>query len=142
MGLSVGMAYAERLQRRDGRVFLVLSDGECQEGSTWEAAMMAGNLKLGNLTAFVDLNDFTGLERLSVGHPAFRPLDAKFRAFGWEATVVSGHDGGAVLDAGEATAGRTPQVVDGRPTHGQGVPPLDNKPRWHHKRRSPQTRPQ
>src|SRR3546814_7493382 len=49
MGLSVGMAYAERLQRRDGRVFLVLSDGECQEGSTWEAAMMAGNLKHGKL---------------------------------------------------------------------------------------------
>src|SRR3546814_18732565 len=119
MGLSVGMAYAERLQRRDGRVFLVLSDGECQEGSTWEAAMMAGNLKLGNLTAFVDLHDFTGLERLSVGHQAFRPPADKFRAVGWAATVMVGNDGGPGTAAVDATAGGNAQVVTGRSTKGQ-----------------------
>src|SRR3546814_20467377 len=90
--------------------------------------MMAGNLKLGNLTAFVDLNDFTGLERLSVGHPAFRPLDDKFRAFGWEATVVDGHDGGAVIDAVDATAGGKPLVVIGRTTKGKGVSYQENQP--------------
>src|SRR5690606_30880534 len=56
MGIAVGMAYAERILHRDSRIFLVLSDGECQEGSTWEGAMMACNLKLENLIAFVDYN--------------------------------------------------------------------------------------
>ena len=58
----------------------VLSDGEFQEGSTWEAMMMAANLKLDNLVAFMDYNDFGGLERMSDGHPAFYPLVAKSRS--------------------------------------------------------------
>lgn len=137
MGLAVGMAYAERLQRRDGRVFLVLSDGECQEGSTWEAAMMAGNLKLANLVAFVDLNDFSGLERMSEGHPAFHPLDDKFRAFGWEAAVVDGHDGGAIMAAVDAAAGGKPLVVVGRTTKGKGVSYMENHPIWHYRSPNP-----
>ena len=61
------MAYAEKLKGTDGRIYCVLSDGELQEGSTWEAMMMAANLKLDNLVAFMDNNDFGGLERMSEG---------------------------------------------------------------------------
>ena len=62
-----------------------MSDGEFQEGSTWEAMMMAANLGLGNLVVLMDNNDFSGLERMSEGHRAFYPLVEKAEAFGWEA---------------------------------------------------------
>ena len=64
-GFLTGMAYAEKIQNRDRVIYLVLSDGEMQEGSTWESMMMAANLGLGNLVAMLDLNDFQGMGRIS-----------------------------------------------------------------------------
>src|SRR5690242_3545380 len=90
MGLATGMAFAESLKGTDVRVFVVLSDGEFQEGSTWEAMMMAANLGLANLIGVMDNNDFSGLERMSEGHRAFYPLVEKASAFGWEAVEVDG----------------------------------------------------
>ena len=86
LGMATGQAYAEKLKGSDVLIYCVLSDGEFQEGSTWEAMMMAANLKLDNLIAFMDYNDFGGLERMSDGHPAFYPLVPKAQAFGWEAS--------------------------------------------------------
>ena len=74
LGIATGQAYAEKLKGTDAIVYCVLSDGEFQEGSTWEAMMMAANLRLGGLVALMDNNDFGGLERMSEGHPAFYPL--------------------------------------------------------------------
>src|SRR5262249_10291326 len=105
LGISVGMAYAEKLKGQDGRVYVVLSDGELQEGSTWEAAMTAANHRLDNLLLFVDMNDFSGLERMSEAHPAVYPVVEKFRAFGWETAEVNGHDAGAVHAATIARKG-------------------------------------
>ena len=84
MGICTGMAYAEKIRRTDTVIYTVLSDGEMQEGSTWEAMMMAANLGLGNLVALLDLNDFQGLGRTSETHPHFYPVVDKVRAFGWE----------------------------------------------------------
>lgn len=133
MGLATGMAYAERLQKRDGRVFLVLSDGECQEGSTWEGAMMAANLGLANLIAVVDMNDFSGLERMSEGHPAFHPLAEKFRAFGWEAVEVDGHDGDGLYQAVQERHGGRPFVAIAKTVKGKGVSYMENAPIWHYR---------
>lgn len=133
MGLATGMAYAERLMKRDGNIYLVLSDGECQEGSTWEAAMMAGNLKLDNLVAFVDMNDFSGLERMSEGHPAFHPLLDKFKSFGWDGIEVNGH---TAEDIAAAAAGRKPGkpfVVVGKTVKGKGVSYMEHVPIWHYR---------
>src|SRR5436190_15010711 len=82
LGMATGQAYAEQLKGTDVSVYCLLSDGEFQEGSTWEAMMMAANLRLDNLIAFMDYNDFTGLERLSEAHTAFYPLVPKAEAFG------------------------------------------------------------
>lgn len=137
MGIATGMAYAERLQGRDGRVFLVLSDGECQEGSTWEAAMMAGNLKLENLIAFVDLNDFSGLERMSEGHPAFHPLLPKFEAFGWNGIEVNGHSAEEIAEAYFSRPTGKPFVVIGNTVKGKGVSFMENVPIWHYRSPNP-----
>jgi transketolase len=133
MGMATGMAYAERLKCTDGRVFAVLSDGECQEGSTWEAMLMAANLKLDNLIAFVDVNDFSGLDRMSEAHPAFHPLPEKARAFGWEAVEVNGHDAAAIVSAALERKGGKPLFVACRTVKGKGVSYMEHVPIWHYR---------
>ena len=138
MGLASGMALGERLQERDGIVYLVLSDGECQEGSTWEGAMMAANLGLANLVAFVDLNDFSGLERMSEGHPAFHPLLDKFRSFGWEGVEAKGHAADEIFEAVGARRGGKPFVVVCNTVKGKGVSYMEHVPIWHYRSPSPE----
>lgn len=137
MGIATGMAYGERLQGRDGLIYLVLSDGECQEGSTWEGAMMAGNLALENLVAFVDLNDFSGLERMSEGHPAFHPVIDKFLSFGWEGVEVNGHSADEIHEAVQNRKGGKPFVVVCNTVKGKGVSYMEHVPIWHYRSPSP-----
>jgi transketolase len=133
LGIAVGMAYAEYLKDTDTRVHVVLSDGELQEGSTWEAVQMAANHKLDNLLLFVDLNDFGGLERISEHHPAVFPVIEKFQAFGWEAADVNGHDAAAVHAAVAGRKGGKPFVVIGRTVKGRGVSYMEHVPIWHYR---------
>jgi len=133
MGLASGMAYAERIQGTDRRVFTVLSDGELQEGSTWEAMMMAANLKLTNLFAFIDLNDQASLARMSEAHKAFYPLREKFEAFGWECAESNGHDAQAMFNAAIARKGGRPFVLVGKTIKGRGVSFMEGVPIWHYR---------
>ncbi|MBI4294380.1 MAG: transketolase [Betaproteobacteria bacterium] len=133
LGMAVGMAYAERLKRSGSNVYVVLSDGELQEGSSWEAAMMASNLHLDNLLAFLDLNDFSGLERMSETHTAFYPVREKFEAFGWEAALVNGHDAAAVYAAVAERRGGRPFALIGKTVKGRGVAFMENVPIWHYR---------
>ena len=133
MGIATGMAYAERLKGTDRRTHVVLSDGELQEGSTWEAMMMAANLNLRDLIAFVDLNDFGGMTRMSEGHPAFYPLLDKIRAFGWEAVEVNGHDAGAMYDAVMNRSGKQPFMLVGKTVKGKGVSFMEHVNIWHYR---------
>ena len=133
LGMAVGQAYAELLKGTDVLVYTVLSDGEFQEGSTWEAMMMAGNLRLRNLIAFMDNNDFSGLERMSESHTAFYPLLAKAEAFGWEAAEVDGHDEAAMLDAIANRRGGRPFMLICRTVKGKGVSYMENVPIWHYR---------
>ena len=133
MGMATGMAYADKIQKKDGRVYLVLSDGEMQEGSTWEAMMMAANLGLGNLVAFLDLNDLQGLGRTSETHPHFYPVLEKVRAFGWETVEVNGHDASAVYDAVKSRQGKQPFFVVGKTVKGKGVSYMEHVAIWHYR---------
>jgi transketolase len=133
LGIAAGMACAEKIKGTDRQTFVVLSDGELQEGSSWEAFMMAANLRLANLVAFVDLNDFSGLERMSEGHPAFHPVADKLRAFHWEAVEVNGHDAEAIFAAVRDRKGDRPVAVVGRTVKGKGVSYMENVPIWHYR---------
>ena len=88
--------------------------------------MMAANLKLDNLVAFMDFNDFGGLERMSDGHPAFYPLVEKAEAFGWEAVEVDGHDEEAMREAVTSRRGGRPMLVVCRTVKGKGVSYMEN----------------
>jgi transketolase len=133
MGIATGMAYADSIKGDRRCTYVVLSDGELQEGSTWEAMMMAANLKLENLIGFVDLNDFGGLARMSEGHPAFYPFLDKVRAFGWEAIEVNGHDAQAIYEGAMGRSAKQPFMVVGRTVKGKGVSFMEHVPIWHYR---------
>ncbi len=138
LAMSMGMAYADKINREDKTVYVVLSDGEWQEGSVWEAMMMAPNLRLTNLVAFLDLNDFQGLGRTSETHPNFYPAVEKAVAFGWETVEVDGHDAGAVFQAVANRRGGAPMMVICRTVKGKGVSFMENVPIWHYRSPSPE----
>jgi transketolase len=133
LGIAVGIAYAEMLKGTDTKVYVVLSDGELQEGSTWEAVMTAANHHLENLALFVDMNDFSGLERMSEAHPAVYPVVEKFRAFGWEASEANGHDAEAIYAAATDRDSNRPFVLVGKTVKGRGVSYMEHVPIWHYR---------
>jgi transketolase len=134
-GLSIafGMAYAEKLQKKDGKVFVVLGDGEMQEGSVWEAMMMAPNLKLDNLIAFIDLNNYQGLGKTSETHPNFYPIADKCRAFGWETIEVNGHSHKEICAAVKNRQGKSPTMIVCHTIKGKGVDFMIDAPIWHYR---------
>jgi transketolase len=137
-GLSygLGMALAARIERRDSRVFVVMGDGEINEGSVWEAALCIGKHRLANLTGIIDYN------KLQSAGPTreiqdLEPLADKWRAFGFAVEEVDGHD----VVALRALFDRLPLAPD-RPStiichtvKGKGLPFAENDPTWHHKAR-------
>jgi transketolase len=133
LGIATGMAYAEKLLDTGRRVHAVISDGELQEGSTWEAIVTAANLGTDNLIAFLDLNDFSGLDRMSEVHKAFYPVLDKIRAFGWEAVEVSGHDAEAIFGAVSNRIGGRPFMLIGKTVKGRGVSFMEHVPIWHYR---------
>jgi transketolase len=133
LSMAMGMAYAEMTQNRVGNVYTVLSDGEVQEGSTWEATLMASSLKVRNLVAFIDNNDLQSLGFTHVTHPTFYPVVDKFRAFGWECVEVNGHDSFAIYNAVTTRKGDRPLMVNCKTTKGRGVSYMENVPMWHYR---------
>ena len=133
LSMVVGMALAERGRGTGGIIYTVLSDGEVQEGSTWEAVLMGSSLNLTNIVAFVDNNDFQSLGRTSETHPSFYPLAAKFRAFGWETVEIDGHDSKAIYEAVTNRSETKPLMVCARTTKGKGVSYMENVPIWHYR---------
>lgn len=130
--IGVGCATAARLRDAAWRTFVVLGDGELQEGSNWEAAMAAGHRRLGNLTAIVDRN------RLQQGAGTedtnrLEPLADKWRAFGWAVREVDGHDPAALYEALAAPLPDAPCCVIAHTVKGRGASFMENRVEWHHK---------
>jgi len=133
LSMVVGMALAEKNAKAGAQIFTVLSDGEVQEGSTWEAVLMASSLGCDNVIAFLDYNNFQSLGKTSDTHPTFYPLVEKFTAFGWESVEVPGHDSAALFDAVMQRKGGKPLMVVSRTTKGKGVSYMENVPIWHYR---------
>lgn len=134
LGLGVGMALAARMRRADYRVFVIMGDGELQEGSIWEAALTASKYHLGNLTAIVDYNKLQSYGPVSEVLP-LEPLADKWRAFGFGVREVDGHDVGALRDALGALPfeSEKPNILIAHTVKGKGISFAENDPDWHHK---------
>lgn len=133
-GLSAanGIALAGKMDKKDYRVYVMLGDGEIQEGMVWEAAMAAGYYKLDNLTAFLDYNHLQIDGRVEdVLNPA--PIDDKFKAFGWNVIIIDGHDMNEIDNAiQQAKATKDmPTIVIANTVKGKGVSYMENQVGWH-----------
>ncbi len=134
MGLSlgIGVALAGRKRNNKYKVYILIGDGECNEGSVWEAAMAASQYKLDNLTVIIDKNNFQlggpNSEIMSVGD-----LTLKWRSFGWDAVEVDGHNVGELYDAfNRVNIPEVPVVIVATTIKGKGVSFAENNAAWHH----------
>lgn len=134
LSIAVGMAVAAQYKNEQQRYFALLSEGDCDEGSTWEAAMFAAHRGLHRLTAIVDNNNLQSLATVAdtVG---LDPFADKWRAFGWDCVEVDGHDHHALEAACHALSDR-PRCVIAHTTKGKGVSFMENSVLWHY--RTPQ----
>jgi transketolase len=130
-GLALGSGFA--LADRSRRCFVILGDGELQEGSVWEAAMTASGLGLDNLVAVVDRNglQITGATEDTV---ALEPLADRWRAFGWAVRELDGHDRPALREALTAPAAGRPAVILARTVKGKGLPYIQGRVHSHYVR--------
>jgi len=135
-GLPIGngMALAARITGRPSRAFVLMSDGEQNEGSVWEAAMFAAGQKLGNLCAIIDFNRWQATGR-SCEVLALQPLADKWRAFGWRVEEADGHDVAALaaLMSGPSTAVGQPLVIVAHTVKGKGVSFMEDDNNWHYR---------
>lgn len=131
LSVGVGMALAARLRGKDFLTWVMLGDGELNEGQVWEAAMAAGHYRLSNLIAIVDANGM-GLDGEIENVMGIEPVAAKFEAFGWSAIDIDGHDVGAVVQAFDAAqAAERPHAIIARTRKGRGVTFMEVSPHWH-----------
>lgn len=128
---GVGVALALRLKGSEARVFVLVGDGECNEGSIWESVLLAAHHQLQNLVCVVDYNHSTD-RALRLGS-----LAEKFSAFGWSAVTVDGHDHEALSGVLTAAQSDRPQAVIANTVKGHGCPPMEGSPAWHHRAPSP-----
>lgn len=135
LSLASGIAFSQRFTGKKFHVYCILSDGDCNEGSTWEAALFAAHHELRNLTVIVDANGIQGIGRTS-DVLDLEPFEAKWRSFGfWTAVAADGNDfaslGGA-LDGSSSRKGDSPACVMARTTKGHGVSYMENRVEWHY----------
>lgn len=138
LSTAAGMAYSAKKDGKSNRVFAVLGDGECDEGSVWEAALFANHFRLGNLIAIVDHN---GMQSLDFNENTMELGDfaAKWRAFGWNAIEINGNDHAelkkafAFADEMNKSSEQRPTVIIANTVKGFGVPYMHNDILWHYR---------
>jgi transketolase len=129
---GVGFAMAKKVKKDSGRIFVLMGDGEMDEGTTWESALIANHHKLGNLTVVIDANGLQGMGKtedvLSIA-----PLKEKWLAFGWNVLEVDGHDFLQIENAVLSAKGDKPLVIIAKTTKGKGVSFMENNNIYHYK---------
>lgn len=127
---GLGIAMSRKLDRANGKVFVVMSDGECDEGTTWESAMIANHFNLSNLVVFVDRNRIQSLagteETLQL-----EPFADKWESFGWDVKSIDGHDFNSMQEA--LVQSSQPLLVIANTTKGKGVEFMQDSVLWHYK---------
>ena len=133
LGIALGMAMGARLRKETWRTYCIVGDGECNEGSIWEAAMAASHYKVSNLTAIVDRN------KLMIDGPTeqvlgLEPFPQKWEAFGWNVLTIDGHDYNQIHDAIQKAIAEThkPTIIIANTIKGKGVDFMENVVSWHY----------
>src|SRR5882724_7477352 len=131
LNVGVGMSLCARLDKLDYRTYVLLGDGECAEGSVWEAASLAGIYQLNNLVAIVDCNRLGQSQATAFGHDT-EVYRKRFEAFNWRTEVINGHDMEEILEVlGAAGLGKQPLVILAKTQKGHGISFIEDKEGWH-----------
>ena len=130
--IAVGMAMAKKRLKKPGKIYVMISDGECQEGTTWESLLIGAKHRLDNLVVLIDYNKIQALTTLEEALP-LDSLPAKFKSFNWDcAEVNDGHSFEELLPVfQESNAEGKPRVIIVHTTKGKGIKPFENDPTWH-----------
>jgi transketolase len=134
LSVGIGMALAAKLDRKDYHTYVLLGDGECDEGQVWEAAMFAPNHNLNNITAIVDFNRLQ-LDGFTKDVMNLEPFADKWRSFKWDVIEIDGHDMGQIVDALQKAKASTqkPVAIIARTIKGKGVSFMENNVDYHGK---------
>lgn len=127
---GVGVALSRKKTGKKGRIFVVVSDGECDEGTTWESAMIANHSKLNNIVVIVDRNQIQSLAGTEETL-ALEPFAAKWKSFGWDTTEIDGHNHLEILNSLQPAD--KPNCVIAKTVKGRGVDFMENSILWHYK---------
>ena len=130
--MGTGMALARRLQKKPGKIYVMMGDGECQEGTTWESLLIAAKHKLGNLVVLIDYNKIQALTTLEEALP-LDDLSSKFKAFNWDcAEVNDGHSFDELIPVLQQHSNKSiPRAVIVHTTKSKGIKVFENDPAWH-----------
>tara|TARA_Y100000590_G_scaffold407934_1_gene498654 strand:+ start:378 stop:1190 length:813 start_codon:yes stop_codon:yes gene_type:complete len=131
LSLAIGTAVALKKKNKKNKVYVLLGDGECNEGSVWEAALLAPNLNLNNLTCIIDKNNFqqTGSSNEILNT---EDLSFKWKSFNWEVIEVNGHEIKELINALETETSK-PKLIIAKTIKGKGLNFAENNNEWHHK---------
>jgi len=134
LGQAVGMALAAQLDKKNYRIYCLMSDGEQDEGNTWESVMFAGKNKLNNLTAFIDRNNIQ-IDGFTEDVMPLEPLKDKYESFGWHVLEIDGHNFEQIVDAVNVakTIYEKPTVIIAHTIPGKGVSFMEKDYLWHGK---------
>ena len=132
LSFAIGIAYADKVDDKGNHIYVVLGDGECQEGSIWEGALSAPTLELDNLTVIVDHNKLQAMDDLE-NIVRMKPFADKWRAFGWNVIEIDGHDCAQIKEALLTRQPGKPMVVIANTVKGKGVSFMENVPIWHYR---------
>jgi transketolase len=132
LSIALGMAMANREDGFGARSFALLSDGELNEGATWEAAMLAGHLKIGQLRAVIDCNGIQSFGRVADVLDT-EPLADKWLACGWGVREIDGHNHALLAEALSVEVGNRPEVIIARTIKGKGVSFMEDRLEWHYR---------
>ena len=133
LSIGIGVALAARNQKRKYRTFVLLGDGECNEGSVWEAAMAASKYRLDNLVAIIDKNG-QQLDGYTDDVMPIHDIERVFKGFGWNTAVIDGHDTDAIKNSLRGTVPGMPAVIIAKTVKSKGISSIEGQPGWHHAR--------
>jgi transketolase len=135
--IGVGMALARKLKKQNGRIYILISDGECETGTTWESTLIAQQHKLDNLVLIVDYNKIQALDWVK-NVLNLEDLTCKFQSFNWYVRRINGHSFQELEDAFSKKVESKPYVIIADTIKGKGVSYMENNPEWHGKRVTPE----
>jgi transketolase len=128
---GLGMALSKKIKNEPGKIYVVISDGECDEGTTWESALLAAHHRLANLIVVIDANGIQSMDTVEKTLQ-LEPLAEKWQSFGWEVCEVNGHNFEEMKNAFQKKS-QKPHCVIARTTKGSGVNFMENSIAWHYK---------